>query len=294
MSDDHHSTHEYEKIVRSKASNATQALSSYNALKLELLFKFGYYKEALKLGERMLLTIGDNFSLRFVYSTYFYLALSILASIREDRPDNDIDQLLLKVSEYRARIDLAGKVNPINYTMLTSLLDAEVADITKQYGSVLQHYETAINHSVLHGFVLEEALGLELYGDWLVRRGATRPARGVVLDAISAYRRISAFGKADHIAERHEFLLHGTRSLSSQDAGTQTVITEGANTAFNFEKMASHAPAQTASDRTQEWLEPNLVRGAQLTKETPATLSGGLSAVGLGELVLLKSSNGVC
>lgn len=281
MSDDHHSTYEYEKSVASRASNATQALSAYNALKLELLFNFGYYKEALMLGERLLLTIGDNFSLRFVYSTYFYMALSVLASIREDPQGKDIDQLLLKVSEYRARIDLAGKVNPINYTMLTALLDAEIADITMQYGSVLQHYETAINHSVLHGFVLEEALGLELYGDWLVRRGASRPARGVVLDAISAYRRISAFGKADHVAERHEFLLHGTRSLSAQDAGTQTMNTEGIHSAYNLDKMESHAHAQTASDRTQEWLEPHLIKGTQLMKETPATLSGGFSAVGL-------------
>lgn len=162
------------------------------------------------------------------------------------------------------------------------LIDAEVGDISHDYGQVLQYYEAAINHCVLHGLVLDEGLALELYADWLVRRGASRPARGIAVESISAYRRIGAFGKADHVSERYEFLLYGTRSLATQDASTQTAGDDVSATTYRLGKMASHADGQTSADRTQLWLDPNMpATAAQLMKEAPAALSGGLSAVGL-------------
>ena len=183
--------------------------------------------------------------MRYTYSNMFYISLAIIALVREQPGRPDRAHLLQRVEDYRTKLLIvAGHCN-VNYATFLSLLDAELANINDAYGEVLQHYERAIDHAVLHGHVLDEALSLELYADWLVRRGASRPARGILLDCISAYRRVSAFGKAEHVSERYEFLLYGTRSLSTQDAGTQTEISEGVNTSYQLEKMSSHNDPQT-------------------------------------------------
>jgi len=282
LSDAHHQSHAYEKLVRSKSSNPTRPMTVYNSYKLVALFRFGYYKEVLALGEQLLSTMGEMWSIRYIYSNYFYLAMATIAALREDPERADRESLIQRIGDYRARIEIVASVNPVNYATYLSLLDAETADINQNHKHILHHYEAAIDHATLHGFLLDEALGLELYADWLVRRGASRPARGIVMDAVSAYRRVGASAKADQVSERYEFLLFGTRSLSTQDAGTQTMVSEGLNTSFKLEKMASHAAAQNSADRTQAWLEPHVAAsGAQLVREPPAALSGGLSAVGL-------------
>ncbi|KAI7111285.1 hypothetical protein KC324_g19847, partial [Hortaea werneckii] len=248
------------------------------------LYRFGYYKEALALGEDMLPAMDEIWCMRYTYSDMFYMSLCVIAMLR-DKPDrNDRDELLQKVEDWRAKIKIASSCNSVNYETFLAMLDGEVADVNGQYGTVLQHYERAINHAVLHGFVLDEALSLELYADFLVRRGASRPARGILMDSIHAYRRIGAFGKADHVAAKYEYVLYGTRSLSMQDASTQTEenpIRDHLNN-YRLDNITSHTEPQAPDDRTQQWLEPNLaVSGAQMMKEPPAALSGGLSAAGL-------------
>ena len=282
LSDDYHSSNDYVKFVRSRASNPDRPLTIYKSYELATLCRFGYYKEVIALSEWLITVTDEIWCMRYTYSNMFYVSLAIIALVREQPDRADRKQLLQRVEEYRTIISTVASHCNVNYATFLSLLDAELADISGRYGEVLQHYERAIDHAMLHSHVLDEALSLELYADWLVRKGASRPARGIVLDCISAYRRVGAFGKAQHVSERYEFLLYGTRSLSTQDAGTQTEASQGVNTSYKLEQISSHDETQTSADRTQQWLEPSLATsGAQLIKEPPAALSGGLSAVGL-------------
>ncbi|TKA71926.1 hypothetical protein B0A55_07921, partial [Friedmanniomyces simplex] len=285
LSDDHHSSNDYVTHVRALSSNPDRPLTVYLSYRLAALFRFGYYREAIALGNELMKTMDTIWCMRYAYTGRIYLALAILAVIRDNPESEDRAELLRQVSEYRALIEIISTSNNVNYATFLALLDAELAEVEGQNASCLHHYERAIDHAVLHGFVLDEALSLELYADFLTRRGASRPARGIVLDAISAYRRVGAFGKADHVKERYEFLLYGTRSLSMQDAGTQTTLSEPINTSYKLEKMASHTVPQTSADRTQEWLDPRpsqlAPNGGQLARESSTALSGGLVAAGL-------------
>ena len=156
------------------------------------------------------------------------------------------------MSEYRTHIEVVASINSVTYITYIKLLDAEFEDINGGNTEIHSYFEAAINHATLHGMTLEEALSLELYADFLARRGASRPARGVLLDAISAYRRIGAFGKADQVSEKYGFLLYGTRSLSAVDAGTQTTEAELAPPYVEkLEKVVTHPHTQNMSDRTQ-------------------------------------------
>lgn len=294
LNDEHHSTNEYMSYVTTHATHSTRPLSVYSSYRLEALYRFGHHKEALELAESMLPAVDEMWSARYAYQCFYFLCLCLLSSIREDPDRPDREEILARVAHYRARIEVVSCVNAVNYVTQLKLIDAETADVKREYPQVLSFYEGAVNHAVVHGFVMDEALSLELYGDWLERKGASRPARSAIVDSIAAYRRVGAFGKADHVSERYSFLLYGTRSLSTMDAGTQTEIMPDANPAssYQLERITTQQDhPSNAADRTQAWLDPQhaaSATGSNLKKETSNTALGGLSAVGL-DMIDLQS-----
>ncbi|KAK3695943.1 Chk1 protein kinase [Vermiconidia calcicola] len=280
MDDEEHTTEDYYNFINSGTSHPSRPLTLYRSYRLATLYRFGHHKEALELGESMLQDLDGIWCMRYTYQSFFFMALSLLASLREQPNRADQDEILQRVSSFKARIEIIANVDGVNYTSMLMIIDAEIADVTMSYGHVLEHYESAINHSIVHGLLMDEALSLELYGEWLARRGASRPARSQLLDCISAYRRLNAFGKADQVSDRHAFLLYSTRSLSMVDAGTQTLPVDEPADAYHLEKIATRQAAQTSADRTQAWLDPHAPAPPQLRKEASG-LSGGLSAAGL-------------
>nr|POE74402.1 peroxide stress-activated histidine kinase mak3 [Quercus suber] len=284
LSDDQHSSDEYEKFLAGAAPDPTRPLTIYNSYKLNALYRFGYYEEAVALGEKLLQYMGDSWCIPNLYQNYFYLSLALLAKLREE-PSNAAsrDRTLSRVAEYRSRIEIVASHNSVNYFAMVKLLDAEVSDAKGEYGNVLHSYEAAINHATLHDYFMDSSLATELYGDWLARRGATRPSRGVVLDAISVYRTVGAIGKAEALSQRYEFLLLGTRSLTACDTSTQTDAEFGATT-YQLDKMKAESVPQTSADRTQEWLDPEHHAAPMVGergKEPQASVSNGFSALGL-------------
>ena len=282
LDDEHHTTEGYVDYLMSTASHPTTPLVIYWSYQLEALYRYGHYEAALELGERMLENLDEILSMRYKYQSYWYICMALLGTLRDDAEREDRDKMLARVEEYKARIEIVASVNAVNYIVWLELIEAELADVTKRYGEVLCHYEQAVNHAIVHCFAMDEALSLELYGDWLARKGASRPARSQIVECISAYRRVGAIGKADQVSDRYAFLLYGTRSLSMMDAGTQTdMVDTGTSTSYPLDRIASRQFEQTSADRTQAWLEPHVPSTPQIVKEAPAALSGGLSAVGL-------------
>lgn len=77
----------------------------------------------------------------------------------------------------------------MNYRHWIALLLAGIADVTGDSSTTLMNYELAMDHSEIHGFALDEALAFEMYATWMLRQKALRPARHVLKDCISIYRR---------------------------------------------------------------------------------------------------------
>lgn len=281
LDDGSHSSHHYIESVKTGASHPERPLSIYSSYRLMALYTFGYHQEAMELGQKLMPMMDGLLCMRYAYSTMFYLSMSILSCIREypNRPDRK--QLLSQVVEHRTKIEVVASINDINYVVYLKLISAELADVEGRWEEMLESYEAAVSHANLLSNNLDEALSLELYADWLVRRGATRPARGIMMDAISAYRRVGAFGKAEQLSDKYGFLLHGTRSLTAVEAGTQT---DEANTgsppsADKLERYASHQIAQTPADRTVEWLDPQSSHSSVAAKNVQT--GQPLSAAGL-------------
>ena len=116
--------------------------------------------------------------------------------------------------------------------------------------------------------------------EFLVRRGAKRAARSVMLDAIAAWSAISAAGKAAQLSEKHEWLLKTATSSRSVDVGCQTVDSLEINRATEQDHMVMTQNME--DDRKQRWIEQNGV--------TTGECSLDISGVGLGKAPSLSLS----
>ncbi|KAK6006667.1 hypothetical protein QM012_005675 [Aureobasidium pullulans] len=273
--DDSHQTQQYIDFIRSHSTSAVRPLFFYNSYRIAIFYRFGYWREALELGKSVLESISDVWCLRHAYYCYFYISMSLITKLREEPDCADRESVLKNIYKFKAKIDTASRINDTNFAVWLHLLRAEIADVEMRLDEATLSYEAAIDHTVVHGLLSDEALCYELYGDFMVRKGATRPARAMIRDCISAYRRISATAKADHVSEKHEFLLLGSRTIGTADAGTQTVETEN----ISFSMVRNETP-QASNDRTHEWLTPSATTVPH-QHETQHDLQGGFSAVGL-------------
>lgn len=273
--DEDHSTKAYLDYIHSHATAPTRPLFFYDSYRIAALFRFGYHNEAIQLGDTVTSTIGEVYSLRHTYYDWFYVALSLMARVRENPNASNNEATLARARGYYEKIQRASRIDATNFNTWLNILGAEIADSEQRYLDAGTSFEAALDSAILNGSMSEEALSYELYGEFLMRRGSTRPARSMIQDAVSSYQRISALGKAQQISEKHAFLLHGTRALSTMDTGTQTL--ENDNISYNLARNQANLETETSADRTQNYLDKQ-------EQEPEQSMNGGLngfSAIGL-------------
>ncbi|PCG90264.1 hypothetical protein PENOC_102900 [Penicillium occitanis (nom. inval.)] len=225
MSDDNHESYEFIAFLESHASNPERPRNIYHGLSMIPLYVFGHYLKAIEVGKSLLETVPSLWSIRVRYSAVFYLALSLL-TVRVQNTMEDAQEDLQTVLELKDEIDFAQRACNANYGMWSLLLDALIYEVRSDTTSALQAYEAALDHCHIHRWPLEEALTLELQGEFFVRRGIKRVACSVIQEAITAWSAINATGKAAQVAEKHEWLLKTIKSLKNVDVGCQTLEEE--------------------------------------------------------------------
>ena len=264
LSDDHHDSLTYINNILGSSSNPERALDTYNSMAMIPLYLYGHYDEALKVGCTAIDSIDDLWTMRVTRLLRFYLALTLLALVRRDGSSARRTERLERVKQYRKDIEDWEIGESPNYGAWTRLVTAELCEVTEEYGKAIAAYEAALDHSQLHGFVLEEAMTSELMAGFFMRRGANRAARRFLNDASNAYRRISALGKVRHLAEKHGGLMKNFAISSSADVACQTDLS--AETSQNQyrrldvdenERRLNRADGEESSqDRTRDWIGP--------------------------------------
>ncbi|KAF9893081.1 hypothetical protein FE257_012492 [Aspergillus nanangensis] len=282
VSDSHHNSSEYVAFLDTNASNPDRPRDIYFGLSMIPLFVYGHHEKAVELGIRMMETIPRLWSARVGYVVYFYLALSLL-TLHNDYPARGyLDGNLKTVLKYKDEVDFARNSCDANYGMWSLILEALIYEVRNDHTSAIQAFEAAIDHCQIHGWPLEEALALELHGEFLIRRGAKRAARSVMQDAIAAWAAISAVGKAQQLTEKHEWLLKTATSSRTADAGCQTVDSLlGMNRSAETEHIVVSQNMEE-EDRKQLWIEQNGVT----TGERSFDISGvGLDIIDLSSIL---------
>ena len=259
MDDEKFSLEGYVAYIRTTASHAERPLSLVWSYYLAGLFRFGYVQDAIAVGEQLIELSKSWFCARYAYSNMTYLALAYCAVLHEAPEHPSRAVWLERIEEFRRAIQAAASVNDVNYKSWMCLIEAEVAELHDKHTVAVQAYEAALDHSELLGSALDEALAYELYAESVIRKGATRPARQLLKECLSAYRRVGAYGKAKQVGEKFEWLLKGTASLSTAEACVQTTIVDTGNTSFKLSQNEEHAAqtlgVETSADRTRKFLD---------------------------------------
>jgi signal transduction histidine kinase len=259
LDDEDFSTSDYISYIKSTASNPDQPISILWSYYIAGLFRFGHIQHAIEIGEQLIELSKSLFCSRYTYSNMVYLSLAYCAALHEtpDHPDRLV--WLERIEEFQRTIKMATAVNDVNYKSWLCVIEAEVAEIHEKHNAAVQAYEAALDHSELCGSALDEALTYELYAESVIRKGATRPARLLLQECLSAYRRVGACGKAKQVSEKFEWLLKGTTSLSTAEAAVQTTIVDTGNTPYkleqNEERTAQALGVETPADRTRKFLQ---------------------------------------
>lgn len=267
--DDEFQAGHYADFITSTASNCKRPLTIFWSYYFVGLFRFGHTKEAIKLGEQLSEISESLFCMRYFYSNMMYLCLCFCATLREEPDHPDRKSMLKRIDKYIEKIKHAGAVNDVNYRAWLSLLEAEMLDLNGEYAMAITAYESALDHCELNRFTLDQGLVYELYADALIRRGAKRPAVQLLTECLKSYRRIGAYGKAQHVATKFEWIIKGSSSLNRAEVACQTTIVDTGNTSYkleqNDERAAEALGHETSADRTQDWLDPRVRRHASLT-----------------------------
>jgi len=225
LDDNHHQSVVYLQYIHDKSSNPERSRSFYLTFELPILYLYGHLKEAVEIGEDVLKDMELYWCTRFVVYSAYYQTLATLALLREEPNHPRKDWFLSEARRRQKKADLWGEIDNVNFVVLSDIMLAQLQEHDKEFSNCLLTYEKAIDDAEIHNFTFEQALASELYGEFLIRRGANRPARKLLEEAIAIYRRISCHGKASHVATKHEYLMTGTTSLQQVTASTQTMET---------------------------------------------------------------------
>lgn len=286
FSDHEHSSQAYVEYLEKHASNSKRPKSFYFSAQMPVLVMYGFWREAIALGEQLLPMLDSLWCQRLTYATRYNLSLAYIALLREEPENPEKERMMDFVRQSIKKLEACCVITDVNFRGWIALLVAGLAEIARDPSTALQNYEIAMDHSEVHNFTLDEAHAFELYAEWLVRKKALRPARHMLKDCISTYRRVSAYGKANQLTAKYEWLIRGTASLSTMDVAVQTTIIDTGNTSLRLEQNEDQESrllgTETAVDRTQNWIAPNSGK----RHDAQHDLQNGFSAAGLDMLDL--------
>ena len=283
LSDQAHDQGLYLQSLENNISNAKTLKSVYLSYLVAALFRFGYFDEAISVGEELMNIHDSLWCLPHRYYNFCYISLSCIASMRNDPTRFNKDDLLRRVNGYIIILQSCTVENDVNYRHWILTLQAEILDLDGDTSAALKHYETASEHAELHEFTLDLAMIYELYSEALLRQKAQRPARRLVQDCISFYRRVNAHGKVDHLSQKFAWLLNPVSESTTNDVACQTDFDHNYRTwelEQNEQQNELKFGKETSSQRTEAWLAPtNVLHGEAF--ETPLESVDSLSATAL-------------
>ena len=238
-------------MCKQNKMNMARAVDLWKGLTIPAYYVFGYHDKVIEVGRHMVnSTLDDLWSNRAVAQLRFYLALSLLATATT-KPETERQAIVEEVTILKQFIESWTTVNDVNYFAWLKLIEAGLMEVSRDYGTVIAKIEEAVDHCQVHGFAFEEAIAMELGAEFLAARGAKRPAKIMVQEAIAAWNRINAVAKGSQLAAKHEWLIKTATTSRMQNAVTQT------------DTMASLVGSDDPGlhmqrDYTSRWVEPKM------------------------------------
>ncbi|PNY28054.1 Hybrid signal transduction histidine kinase K [Tolypocladium capitatum] len=273
LDDEQHDGLAYKSWLTNQTEETTRSSLLYESLELVVLFLFGHYERAVKIGQKCCQELHMLWSARSGRLIVLFYGLARTGQLLRHMQDprSRAEDFYVEndrvVAELRGFVEMMvnwSAVSEVNYCSWSRLLGAQIAELSNNHGQAIQHYEEALDHAAEHDFVFEEALGNYLMAGFFIRRRARRSARAALQDAVGLYRQMAATGVATAIEDEHSLLLHGpTRNHRTADVGVQTdFVADGPSVQYRaadgedgeeLTQMPSHAMSDLRGDRIGAW-----------------------------------------
>ena len=162
--------------------------------------------------------------LAYMVDRYFYQSLALLALYPKAAIDEEA-QYLKRVAVNQKTMKAWADMAPSNFSHKYELVEAEKARVLGQPLAAMDAYELAISSAKDSGYIQNEALALELAGEFYLSRGMDKIAQTYLTEAYYGYGKWGAKAKAEDLEARYPQL------LKREALDTQTPVTEVAQTA---------------------------------------------------------------
>lgn len=221
--DEHTSKRLWLQTCAQNQMNYARSKTTHEALVVPALYVYGHYEYIVKKGREMMATsaLDDLWSSRAAASVRFYFALSLMA-IAQEMPKPERQSFVDEAAVQKRSLEAWATFNDVNYYCWIKLINAQMANTTRDFDVFVRDVEDAIDHAQVHGFAWEEALALEMLAEFLLRRGSKRAGKTMMMEAISAFSRISVTGKSSQLAENHQWLLETAVTSRTRTTACQT------------------------------------------------------------------------
>ncbi|KAI9807747.1 MAG: hypothetical protein M1826_004457 [Phylliscum demangeonii] len=265
LSDDDHDSESYIREISAHSSAPDWALDCYYTLAMIPLYLYEHYDVAIAIGEARMATVDQLWSMLATRALRFYLSLALFAVLRRDPLTVNKGAVLAQIRTYKKSIEDWEVIEDVNFLMWSKLLSAELCDAMGDAHGAMEGFEDVLTHCQVHGFVLEEAITNELAAGFYLRRGARRASQAFAGDAIVAYRRLGASGKADQLVRKLNGLLRLNLRSRVEEVGVQTE-SHGESSSGQYQQLAVEENdrqikvdegEQSNHDRTRHWIRPD-------------------------------------
>lgn len=241
--------------VANSASNPTRSYDLFDAITLPVYALYEHTEYVIETGRRLVSTsMDDMYSIRPAAHVRYCLCMALCCKAWEMPDTADRTDLLEEAKALKLWMDVWSNAYDVNYLAWSYLMASAIACAGRDYKNIINNVESAIDHSQVHGYAFEEAMAVEMQAEFLLERGAKRAAKVMVQEAMAAYNRISATGKAKQMADHHEWLLKTATTGRAVDMAVQTT---------NVTDFVGD-PSTEANKRefTKDWVEPKQVSAA--------------------------------
>ncbi|MBX9253772.1 AAA family ATPase [Desmonostoc muscorum CCALA 125] len=187
-------------------NNFEAGINWYCFLKLQLLYLYGRYADALEVAAIAEKTLASNLGLFPIILFHFYYPLSLAALYPEATPENQ-QHYWDVMQQHRQLLETWTQTCPENFLHQSLLLGAEMAKVSGNYANAIACYDRAITTAKENHFTQIEALANELAAKFYLEWGKDRIAQEYITQAYYAYARWGAKAKVADLEKRYPQLL---------------------------------------------------------------------------------------
>ncbi|QMS90511.1 AAA family ATPase [Nostoc edaphicum CCNP1411] len=187
-------------------NNFEAGINWYCFLKLQLLYLYGRYADALEVAAIAEKTLVSNLGLFPIVLFHFYYPLSLAALYPKATPENQ-QHYWDVMQQHRQLLETWTQTCPENFLHQLLLLGAEMARVSGNYADAIACYDRAITAAKENHFTHIQALANELAAKFYLEWRKERIAQEYMIQAYYGYVRWGAKAKIADLEKRYPQLL---------------------------------------------------------------------------------------